>query len=119
MYLKNIYTVYKKNFTSHAKESFVANILVIVFQFYQRFLIWSKKVNSPASFLDNKYTGQNAVLIKAIENNTGSSNSGRQISKKIHFCNWFLCALHGSFFDPNLIFFTDEARLLLSGCVNT
>jgi hypothetical protein len=36
----------------------------------------------------------------------------------MHFCNWFLQAVHDGVLDPKLTFFTDEAWFHLSGYIN-
>jgi inhibitor of nuclear factor kappa-B kinase subunit alpha len=38
--------------------------------------------------------------------------------RRIHFCNWFLRAVHDGILDPKLTFFTDEAWFHLSGYIN-
>jgi hypothetical protein len=38
--------------------------------------------------------------------------------RRMHFCNWFLQAVHDRVLDPELSFFTDEAWFHLSGYIN-
>jgi hypothetical protein len=38
--------------------------------------------------------------------------------RRMHFCNWFLQAVHDGVLDPKLTFFTDEAWFHLSGYIN-
>jgi hypothetical protein len=38
--------------------------------------------------------------------------------KRMHFCNWFLWAVHDSFLDPKLTFFIAKAWFHLSGHMN-
>jgi hypothetical protein len=38
--------------------------------------------------------------------------------RRMHFCNWFLQAVHDGILDPKLTFFTDEAWFHLSWYIN-
>jgi hypothetical protein len=38
--------------------------------------------------------------------------------RRLHFCNWFLQAVHNGIFDLKLTFFTDKAWFHLTGCIN-
>jgi hypothetical protein len=116
-----------------------------------------KKVRSTGSFLDKKYTRQNAVLTEETPDEIGArlEYSPRkslawlaqqaQVSKttawratknlhlrlykitqvqvteecdhrrRIHFCNWFLQAVHDGVLDPKLTFFTDKLGFIWVG----
>jgi hypothetical protein len=38
--------------------------------------------------------------------------------RRMHFCNWFLQAVHDCVPEPKLKFFIDEAWFYLSACIN-
>jgi hypothetical protein len=75
-----------------------------------------KKVHSTGSVLDNKYTGQNAVLTKAKKTTHIQVTEEGNYERRLYFCHWFLQAVYDNIFEPKFIFFTDEAWFHLSGC---
>jgi hypothetical protein len=77
-----------------------------------------KKVHSAESVLDKKYTRQNA---EEMRNEIGARFQVIEegdYKRRMHFCNWFLQAVHDGVLDPKLTSFTDEAWFHLSGYIN-
>jgi hypothetical protein len=80
-----------------------------------------KRVHSPGSVLDKKYTGQNAVLTEEMLDEIGATFQVIEegdYERRAHFCNWFLHAVHNSVLDAKLTFFTDEVWFHLSGYIS-
>jgi hypothetical protein len=38
---------------------------------------------------------------------------------RINYCRWFQLSVYDGMVDPDFVFYTDEARFNLSGCVNS
>jgi hypothetical protein len=64
--------MWKWNPINRVKEGFDVGTLVFVSQLHQIFRDWWKKVRSTGSFLDKKYTRQNAVLTEEMLDETGA-----------------------------------------------
>jgi hypothetical protein len=74
-------------------------------------------VHSTESFLDKKYTRHNGILRPYKTTGVQVTEEGNYM-RRLHFCNWFLQAVHNGIFYLKLTFFTDKDWFHLTGCIN-